>query len=194
VIALEAVATNVQKWRIRRGLSVSALARASGLSKSTVSGLERHFGNPSLDTLWALARALEIPLGFLFSDSVGDSELRVLKSDDHRPAFRHSGYASRLVTGWRADGELELYVTTIDATAQHDSESHGAGVIEYVLVVDGDVKVHVGGQEVELEQGDFLSFAADKPHSYRANGPSATLVGIHQYPRGGPHSEVPARS
>jgi len=34
------------------------LARSSGVSKATLSGLERGSGNPSVDTVWALARAL----------------------------------------------------------------------------------------------------------------------------------------
>jgi transcriptional regulator with XRE-family HTH domain len=41
VSALRSVAVNLQKWRLRRDVSVSALAGAAGVSKSTVSEIER---------------------------------------------------------------------------------------------------------------------------------------------------------
>jgi transcriptional regulator with XRE-family HTH domain len=184
---LQSVAVNLQKWRLRRGISVSALARAANVSKSTISEFERHNGNPSLDTLWALARALEIPLGFLFTEHEDETGVRVVRHDSTTSmAFGHPGYASRLLAGWEVDGEIELYLTTIDAAACHDSDSHGAGVIERALVVDGRVEITVGDESVELRAGDLVSFPADRPHHYRAIGGPARLVGTHQYPRGRP--------
>ena len=44
--------------RERAGMSLAELARA-GLAKSTLSQLESGTGNPSLETLWALAMALD---------------------------------------------------------------------------------------------------------------------------------------
>jgi transcriptional regulator with XRE-family HTH domain len=120
--ALQAVAGNLQKWRVRRGMSVSALARAAGVSKSTISELERHSGNPSLDTLWALARALEIPLGFLFTDHGAGGGIRVVRDHDGSVAFEEPGYVSRLLAGWEVDIDRSS-ATTIDGGARHDRES-----------------------------------------------------------------------
>jgi XRE family transcriptional regulator, regulator of sulfur utilization len=184
VSALQAVSGNLQKWRVRRRMSVSALARAAGVSKSTVSELERHSGNPSLDTLWALARALEIPLGFLFTDHGADGGIRVVRAGDGSVAFEEDGYVSHLLAGWEVDGEIEFYATTIDSDARHDSESHGTSVIEHTLVVDGRVEIGIGGETLELGPGDLVSFPAAQPHHYRAVSGPARLVGLHQYPRG----------
>jgi transcriptional regulator with XRE-family HTH domain len=184
VSALQAVAGNLQKWRVRRRMSVSALARTAGVSKSTISELERHSGNPSLDTLWALARALEIPLGFLFTDHESAAGIRVVRDGESSIAFEERGYISRLLAGWEVDGEIEFYTTTIDRGARHDSESHGTGVIEHTLVTDGRVEVGIGGEALELGPGDLISFPAAQPHYYRAVDGPARLVGLHQYPRG----------
>jgi transcriptional regulator with XRE-family HTH domain len=184
VSALQAVASNLQKWRVRRRMSVSALARAAGVSKSTISELERHSGNPSLDTLWALARALEIPLGFLFTDHGAGGGIRVVRGHDGSVAFEEPGYVSRLLAGWEVDGEIEFYTTTIDGGARHDSESHGTSVIEHTLVIDGRVEIGIGSETLELGPGDLVSFPAAQPHHYRALGSQARLVGLHQYPRG----------
>ena len=186
--ALRSVAANLQNWRQRRGMSVSALARAAGVSKSTVSELERHHGNPSLDTLWALARALDIPLGFLFSDHDGDSVLRVVREDDPSVVrLEEPGYLARLMAAVEASGELEVYVITMDDGVRRESDSHGFGVMEHAIVVEGRVEIGAGGYAVELGPGDLITFAADQPHSYHASAGPARVVSIHQYPRGRPH-------
>jgi transcriptional regulator with XRE-family HTH domain len=182
--ALQSVAGNLQKWRLRRRMSVSGLARAAGVSKSTISELERHSGNPSLDTLWALARALEIPLGFLFTDHDAGAGIRVVRDAKGSIAFEEGGYVSRLLAGWEVDGEIEFYTTTIEGGARHDSESHGTGVIEHTLVIDGRIEIGIGSETLELGPGDLISFPAAQPHHYRALKDPARLVGFHQYPRG----------
>ena len=53
-------------------MSVSELARVSGVSKATISGVERGVGNPAIDTVWALAKALNMPFGALFDDDMRD--------------------------------------------------------------------------------------------------------------------------
>ena len=56
-----AVGALVRLRREQRGLSAAELARRAGLSKAALSGIEAG-GNPTLDTLDALANALAIPL------------------------------------------------------------------------------------------------------------------------------------
>ena len=64
--AAHALARSLKRTRLERAISIAELARQSGVSKATLSGLERGNGNPSIDTVWALARALNVPFGDLF--------------------------------------------------------------------------------------------------------------------------------
>src|SRR5699024_7406670 len=68
-----------KRERLRAGLSLSEVARRAGIGKSTMSGLETGTGNPSLETLWALAAALDIPLA------------RLLDPPPHEVALQHVG-------------------------------------------------------------------------------------------------------
>jgi transcriptional regulator with XRE-family HTH domain len=181
---LQSVAVNLQKWRVRRHMSVSSLARAANVSKSTVSEIERFNGNPSLETLWALARALEIPLGFLFSDHDAGGGVRVVRRNEVPATFEQSGYISHLLAGWDVDGEIELYTTTIEDRASRSSDSHGAGVIEHAIVVGGHVRIQVADEFAEIGPGDLMSFPADQPHSYESIDGPVWIIGIHVYPRG----------
>lgn len=59
------IAKSLVRERARTGLSLAEVARRAGIAKSTLSQLESGNGNPSLETLWALCVALDIPFAQL---------------------------------------------------------------------------------------------------------------------------------
>src|SRR3569833_4736545 len=58
---LELIAASLRRERTRAGLSLTEVARRAGLAKSTLSQLESGTGHPSVETLWALGVALDVP-------------------------------------------------------------------------------------------------------------------------------------
>lgn len=54
------VGDNVQRLRLKAGLSQAALADLLGVDRSYVSGLETGKRNPTVVTLWHLAQALGV--------------------------------------------------------------------------------------------------------------------------------------
>lgn len=59
------IAASIRRERERCGLSMAELARRAGIAKSTLSQLESGAGNPSVETLWALGVALNVPFSRL---------------------------------------------------------------------------------------------------------------------------------
>ena len=59
------IAKSLVRERQRTGLSLAEIARRAGIAKSTLSQLEAGNGNPSLETLWSLCVALDIPFARL---------------------------------------------------------------------------------------------------------------------------------
>jgi transcriptional regulator with XRE-family HTH domain len=55
----------LQEERKRRGISKYALAHKTGLAQQTLGYVERAQTSPSFDTIYRMARALEIDLGDL---------------------------------------------------------------------------------------------------------------------------------
>lgn len=55
------ISRNLRRYRTDRGMSLGELARRSGLSKQTVSKVEQGAGNPTVETLSLLGRALGVP-------------------------------------------------------------------------------------------------------------------------------------
>jgi len=195
--ALGPLAENIHRLRVQRGLSLSALAREAHLSKSTLSKLERRQANPSMDTLWSLAEALNVPFASLFVTDGRHPMIEVLRRDqaakvvrDGRGAFlsRNTKLDSRFIVrhmlSRHTRGELEVYAVDITANTEREASAHSKGVIEHAFAVAGRVEIRVGDVVEELSEGDRMSFLADRPHVYRAlDERSARLVVLFDYPR-----------
>jgi transcriptional regulator with XRE-family HTH domain len=74
------VAAAIRRERERAGLSLSELAKRAGLAKSTLSQLEAGLGNPSVETLWALAAVLAVPVSRLIDPP--RSPVRLIRAGD----------------------------------------------------------------------------------------------------------------
>lgn len=61
----------IRALRIEKALSQEALAEASGLDRTYVSGVERGVRNPSLESLNALASGLQVTLSELLEGVSG---------------------------------------------------------------------------------------------------------------------------
>lgn len=66
-----ALGQRIRALRIEKALSQEALAEASGLDRTYVSGVERGVRNPSLESLNALASGLQVTLSELLEGVSG---------------------------------------------------------------------------------------------------------------------------
>lgn len=170
------VGGKIRRARLTRGLSLNELSRLASVAKATLAQLERGQGNPTLETLTSLATHLTIPLPELFSaDSA--PQPHVTRADQGM-VVRDDGFVLRLVHS--ATGERALY-EIFDlrlAEGTYESDSHGEGVLEHLIVHDGEMLVGPHDRQVHLRPGDFISFTANCPHSYESlrGETCATLV------------------
>jgi transcriptional regulator with XRE-family HTH domain len=65
----ERFATNLKKYRLKQGMSQEALGSYIGADRTTISRLERTFGNPTLERAEALASGLDIDVRVLMTFS-----------------------------------------------------------------------------------------------------------------------------
>lgn len=177
------VADNLKRWRERRGLSLSALARDANVSKSTVSELERGDGNPTLDVLYALAGILRIPIEALLSEARIEDAPFVMRLTDAPAVGEQTGsYITRLLSGWMSRGEVELLAITVAIGGQFTSPGHAPGVVERVVCVEGKVKVWNDGLSEVLATGDLITFPSHRPHVYHAVDGAARIIVVQQHP------------
>jgi len=173
------IAANLRAERARAGHSLSAVARLAGISKSTLSQLEAGQGNPSVETLWAIAVALDVPFARLVAPP--KNPMRVIRAGE-RPAVTAAGSAySAALLAPGAHERRDLYAVTLEPGHPHRSEPHLRGTVEHVVVAQGAALVGPDGALIELRAGDYGSFPGDVAHSYEALEPGTwiTLVMEH---------------
>jgi transcriptional regulator with XRE-family HTH domain len=161
------VARNLKRVRTARGVSLSTLARTSGVARATLYQMEAAQGNPTIDTLFAVSTALRVALSELVTDSEPPA-VQIIRAKDG-PQVAGSALSARLIRRFDAGARvLELYDLRIFPGGQTDAHAHPAGVIEHVLVSQGTLATGPPEHLAELGPGDYISFRADVPHHYRA--------------------------
>jgi transcriptional regulator with XRE-family HTH domain len=170
----------LQAQRAAQGLSLSELARVSGVAKATLSALEAGTANPTLDTLWSLASALHLSLSELVEAPA--ENVQVVRA----PAgtlVKGTSVAARLFSTFESGASrFELF----DASAKMKrqvSPAHDRGVSEHLFVTAGKLRVGPLNATVELEPGDYLHMKPAWPHLYEALARETRFFLIMQYSR-----------
>ena len=162
------VAANVRALRMQADMTLADLASEAGLGKSTLAQLESGKGNPSVETLWAIAAALQVPFARIVDEA--QPSLRVVRAADVPPmhSAETPGWAGRLLTASHGRGTFDLYALDLEKGAVRHADAHHAGVLEHLVVVVGRLRAGPQDGPVLLEAGDLITFGADVPHVYEA--------------------------
>lgn len=160
------VAGSVREHRLRDGRSLAELAAAAGIGKSTLHAIETGDANPSIETIWALARALAVPFGQLL-DPPGPT-VRVVRAGEGPRVESDDGpgMVAHLVATTARGARAEWYVLDLAAGPSRVADAHSPGTMEHVFVISGRVRVGPEDAAIELASGDLASFPADVPHRY----------------------------
>ncbi len=172
-------------------MTLSALAEHAGVAKSTVSLIERGHGNPSIDTLWALAAALGVPFTSLFHDDPPTDDLTIVRASDAEPiavdraGLETEGFVGRhLLT--RTGGDLiEIYNLEVREGAVRHAAAHVSGLFEHLIITAGTLEVSTDAFCETVSVGDLISFRADRAHTYRVIDGPVSFVSMHEYPKHG---------
>jgi XRE family transcriptional regulator, regulator of sulfur utilization len=187
----ERLARSVRVHRVARGLSLGELARRSGLSKTSLANVESGAGNPSLETLWRIAGALDLPLGELLGEGE-PPETRLVRAGEGAPLESQSGLRGRMILAEGRAHRTEVLEAELAAGADYRAAPHAPGTEELVVCVTGVASVGRMGDEHLLNEGDSLRFPADGPHRY-ASAEGARVLVVMSYPSATAH-EGPQRT
>ncbi len=134
----------------------------------------------SLETLWRIASALDVPLGALIEDDQPPTT-RLIRRDQGSRVESDSGMTAHLILAQGASHRSEVFHSRLDKGIEYHSKPHVAGTEELVFCHDGLLEVGPDGREERLQSGDALWFPADLPHVYKALQRSDVLI-IMSYP------------
>lgn len=170
-VSMHELAQVLRKLRADAGLSLSALASASGLSAGLLSQMERGNGNPSYNTLIKLAHALGVRVGDFFGGEDPEPKLAELVKADARRRLLLSEHdmVYELVTP-SMNGRLGVIRAQVASGWSNEAVPFLHEGEECVLVVEGSLVVVVGDERYHLTEGDSLTYDASAPHWYANDG------------------------
>lgn len=173
----------LREARQRQGLSLDAAAKLSGVSRSMVSQIERGESSPTVATLWNLTRALQVDFAGLLGEPAPSDDIEVVSAAQAPTIAGHGkGCRIRILSAPEAAGRYEVYDLDFSAEGRLESDPHGHGAREQLMVIEGILLVRSGGAERILRAGDTARYAADVDHAILAKDGAAHAFLIVETP------------
>lgn len=162
--------------RQQRGWSLSRLAEVTGVSKAMLGQIERNESSPTVATLWKIATGMNVP----FSTFISPPQNAI-------PSVYDPQQQAMVITSlFPYDPQLcfEHFSILMAPGAISESTPHEKGVIEHVVVIEGQLELCVDGAWHSLNRGEGIRFAADVAHAYcNRDEQSAHFHSLIHYPR-----------
>lgn len=161
------IAQHIRELRLAKGYSLDQLAARSGVSRSSISLIERAATSPTAVILEKLAAALDVSLASLFVFDATTSEPQPLLRYEQQKQWRDpaSGYLRRNLSPVSVASPMQLAEITFPAHTQvsYDFVSREVKVYQQIWLLEGEMQIHCGEQSYTLQQGDCLSIQLNQP-------------------------------
>ncbi|MBF6436542.1 helix-turn-helix domain-containing protein [Nocardia cyriacigeorgica] len=164
---IEQIAPRLRRAREKKGVSLAELARATGISTSTLSRLESAQRKPSLELLLPITAALGVPLDEIVASP------RIADPRAPRPTQATDGRV--LIPLSRHRGEPRAYIMTIPATDDEPFLRTHTGY-EWLYVLRGRLRVRLGARDFVMSAGEAAEFDCRIPHWFGATGRGSVEV------------------
>ncbi len=161
-----------RRLRVRRGLSLAQVARATGVSVGFLSALERGQMHSSVATLRRIARFYKTSIISLFDTN---GETQHLVRPKHRKILETSPGVRMELLAW-GNTAMEPHFFRIKPGAG-SGESYAHEGEEFLHVLRGEFEIWLNKQEhYVLKAGDSLYFESSTPHRWKNSGRTETWL------------------
>lgn len=179
------IASTLKALRQERGWSLDAASEKTGVSKAMLGQIERGESSPTIATLWKIISGFEVsfstfvdplpPIGAAKIHSGGDFK-QLHPQDDKiliKPLFAYDKALN-----------FEMFIVELLPGCEHLSLPHPQGIVEHIVVVNGEMEVLANGDWQRLKSKEGIRFNADQPHGYRnISDLSAVFHNMIHYPK-----------
>jgi transcriptional regulator with XRE-family HTH domain len=155
------VGPRLKQVRTRRDVTLTQLAAATGISKSTLSRLESGQRKPSLELLLPIAQAHQIPLDELVgAPDVGDPRIRL------KPQQRNGRVVVALTQQPRGMHTWKVIISP--ERGRPELRTHEG--YEWLYVLAGELRLILANHDITMGAGEVAEFDTSVPHWFGASG------------------------
>jgi transcriptional regulator with XRE-family HTH domain len=165
------IAQRLARLRAERGWSLDALADRTGISRATLSRLERSELSPTAAMLDKLCTVYGWTLSRLMVEAETRPPNLVAAADQAEWKDPESGYRRRAVSPPAAGLRGELVVVHMPAGASVSFDASPiAGVEHHLWMLEGSLTLEVEGSLFRLRAGDCLRYVRAGPTRFHSTG------------------------
>lgn len=171
----------VKSQRIKKGLTVEDVSKQSGLSESSIAGIEDQTISPPLGNIVSLANALKVTVGDLLGDEA-NAPFCIVRGDDRKSISRFSssgksgGYSYESLGHQKQNRRMEPFFVTLTPAEACQAEANQHAGEEIIFVLTGQVEVSLADHTDVLNPGDSIYFDSKLPHVVSCHGEDAATI------------------
>lgn len=168
------LAQRLQRLRSQRNWTLDELATRSGVSRATLSRLERAETSPTASLLNRLCAAHGLSMSRLLAEVEARPVRRLALAEQATWTDPETGFVRRMVSPPAAGFQAELIAAELPAgavVAYHQPSV--PGLEHHVVVLDGELAITLDGERHTLQPGDSLRYRLWSPSRFDAPGPRA---------------------
>lgn len=162
-----AIGREIRSFRKKMDLTIAELAKLAGLSTGMLSKIENGNASPSLATLQAISRALNIPVTAFFRKFEEERDASFVRSGEglviERRGTRAGHQYQLLGHSVGKSISVEPYLITLSEKSEVFPLFQHPGM-EFIYMLEGNMTYMHGDRSYPLSPGDSLFFDADAPH------------------------------
>lgn len=162
------IATRLKILRKNNGWSLSVASEKTGVSKAMLGQIERGESSPTIATLWKIINGFKVSFSSFIKDIPEDIMVNVYRKSDFKQIHPHDDKIL-IMPLFPFDEKLnfETFVIELLPSGEHISQAHAQGVIEHVLVIEGEMQVLANDLWHSLKKNEGLTFNANQIHGYK---------------------------
>ncbi|PHK50033.1 helix-turn-helix domain-containing protein [Staphylococcus edaphicus] len=171
------VAKNIYLYRKKNKISLEKLSKLTGVSTSSLNEIEKGNTIPSINTVWKISNGLKLSFSSLMSEA--ESNYVQVNKEDVVPVTEDAGkYRVYPYFPFEKSKSFEFFYVELDSGAMLESEPHLTGSEESIIIVEGQLEMHLEHEVLTLGKGDALRFKSDIAHSYINQGDEMTIISM----------------
>ena len=166
------IGEKIRALRLKRSMGLVELGKHTGLSAALLSKIERGKLIPTLPTLLRIALVFSVGLEYFFNSDHSRRAIEVIRRGERQRFPEHPGatevsYFFESLDFKTTERKLSSYLAEFQSIPPEKLKPHQHAGHELLFLIEGQLVMHIGMEDIELSAGDAVYFDSSQAHTYR---------------------------